>query len=174
MSLSSESLVLRRAMLRYKHLAAATLILIICSACGAESFEEEPVAMNNGTDPDRALVEEAASRLRSAAEATESYNILLSVGEGSRSEAASESLREALANEPGIAFSEVTKVEGGPVEDIDDPGGHVHAQGFLIKPKPQVVVRISEGGDQLYIAARPAGSDPLASSGDWLWVLPTP
>src|SRR5581483_2201671 len=125
------------------------------------------------TDDD--LVTAAVARVTSAHAPGTAYALLLSVGEGERATRAADRLRAMLSREAGVVFSTVQRAQGGPVADPGTPGGHVNTEGYVVTPPPALVLRVSESGGRLYIAARSPGSDPLGPPDNgWAWVLPNP
>lgn len=121
------------------------------------------------------LVQEAAHRLNAAQSAKGGLAILLQTGAGSRVGQIRLALMQQLQKHPGIAFTQVTQQPGSPVADANTPGAHVHMQGYVFTPYPDLVVSVSESNGQINIAARAPGRDPLGSADDgWLWVMSAP
>lgn len=119
------------------------------------------------------LVSDAASRLRASMPARGTFAIFMSVGGGDASASTAASLRAAFEGDARVVFSRVSQSPGAPVAEPSTGSGHVHAvdQGF--DPWPDVVVRVSEAGGVVHIAARPPGADPLGPADQgWTWVLP--
>ncbi|MGR8931677.1 MAG: hypothetical protein ACU836_13630 [Gammaproteobacteria bacterium] len=121
------------------------------------------------------ILDESIHRLITAKSAQKGLTILLQVGAGNVTETIKGQLKSRLEKESGFKFSSVEQQQEEPVADISVEGGHVHPSQFVIIPYPDLVVSISEYQNQLYIAARLAGSDPLGPpENGWLWVLPEP
>lgn len=130
-----------------------------------------PRTMNEPTP----LAAQAAQRVLAALPATGPYAVLLQEGGGSLAEPAAKALREALACDKRIVFSNVVRQPLAPVADASAAGGHVNAVADSVLPRPLLVLRVSESAGTLYIAARDPGRDPLGpAEAGWLWVLQRP
>lgn len=122
-----------------------------------------------------ALAAEAARRILAGLTPDRPYVVLLQTGDGARAKAAGEALRAALACDQRIALAEVVREHRAPAADPDRPQQHVNVVADIVRPPPALVVRVSESGPVLYIAARLPGADPLGPPDDgWLWVMQDP
>ena len=111
---------------------------------------------------------EAALRER-AASGPERIILFLKVSETDSARAAAVTVRRALENlREKVAFSTEVKAGAAPVPS-EVPGGHVHAEQYVLDPHPDLILSVSETGGRICVALREPGADPFAPPTSWLW-----
>lgn len=154
----------------------ALATVLATSACAA------PVASNPCQRPmkiepaaSQALLEQAVHRVLADVPAAGGYALLIQRGSGPQVQPAADALQAALACDPRITLSTITRRDRAPVADAGVPGGHVHPVEYTVQPRPQLVLLVNEAQGRLVFAGRDPGADPLGPPlAGWRWVIQAP
>lgn len=120
------------------------------------------------------VIQEARKRLLSMVPADGKLAVFLQLSAGDVAANAKRDLLAQLKDESRIVWSVGSSQPGEPVADPSQPGQHVNTVIYRFDPPPNLVLAVSLRDGHLYIAARPAGADPLGPATAWTWILVGP